>query len=402
MAAIAGVRGTGDWGTDERPKNFRETILWRNPNGMAPLTALMAKMKSESVDDPEFSWWEEELNALRLTMANGTAYSSSATSIVVTSNISSDARDAVAGDMFLVEKDLTTAYDHEIIVASSIVDSTTIIFKRGQAGTTPATIGVSAKLTKIGNVFEEGSGAPGAASRNPTKLYNYCQIFKTAYNLTNTAKNTKARTGNPVNNDKKRKMFDHSVALEMAAIFGKRHETTGSNGKPLRFTGGLLYMMSQYASDMITVFATTPTETTFTDAVYKVFNYDTGAGNERIVLAGNGALNSLNRLAANQSRTRVNFDGTIKLYGMELQKWILPQGTLYIKSHPLFNTHTRFTNEMLIVDPTCLIARPFRATTFQDNIQANDADELKGQWLTEEGFEVRHLKTMAWLSNFVV
>ena len=402
MAAIAGVRGTGDWGTDERPKNFRETILWRNPNGMAPLTALMAKMKSESVDDPEFSWWEEELNALRLTMANGTAYSSSATSIVVTSNISSDARDAVAGDMFLVEKDLTTAYDHEIIVASSIVDSTTIIFKRGQAGTTPATIGVSAKLTKIGNVFEEGSGAPGAASRNPTKLYNYCQIFKTAYNLTNTAKNTKARTGNPVNNDKKRKMFDHSVALEMAAIFGKRHETTGSNGKPLRFTGGLLYMMSQYASDMITVFATTPTETTFTDAVYKVFNYDTGAGNERIVLAGNGALNSLNRLAANQSRTRVNFDGTIKLYGMELQKWILPQGTLYIKSHPLFNTHTRFTNEMLIIDPTCLVARPFRATTFQDNIQANDADELKGQWLTEEGFEVRHLKTMAWLSNFVV
>ena len=402
MAAIAGVRGTGDWGADERPKNFRETILWRNPNGMAPLTALMAKMKSESVDDPEFSWWEEELNALRLTMANGTAYSSSATSIVVTSNISSDARDAVAGDMFLVEKDLTTAYDHEIIVASSIVDSTTIIFKRGQAGTTPATIGVSAKLTKIGNVFEEGSGAPGAASRNPTKLYNYCQIFKTAYNLTNTAKNTKARTGNPVNNDKKRKMFDHSVALEMAAIFGKRHETTGSNGKPLRFTGGLLYMMSQYASDMITVFATTPTETTFTDAVYKVFNYDTGAGNERIVLAGNGALNSLNRLAANQSRTRVNFDGTIKLYGMELQKWILPQGTLYIKSHPLFNTHTRFTNEMLIIDPTCLVARPFRATTFQDNIQANDADELKGQWLTEEGFEVRHLKTMAWLSNFVV
>jgi hypothetical protein len=153
---------------------------------------------------------------------------------------------------------------------------------------------------------------------------------------------------------------------------------------------------------MITVFSTTPTETTFTDAVYKVFNFDTGAGNERIVLAGNGALNSLNRLAAAQSRTRVNFDGTIKLYGMELQKWILPQGTLFVKSHPLFNNHTRFTNEMLIIDPTCLVARPFRATTFQDNIQANDADEVKGQWLTEEGFEIRHLKTMAWLSNFVV
>lgn len=402
MAAIAGVRGTGDWGTDERPKNFRETILWRNPNGQAPLTALMARMKSQSTDDAEFSWWEEELNALRLTMGNGTAYSSSDTSLVVTSNVSADARDCVAGDIFLVEKTLTSAYDNEIIIVSSVTDSSHVVFKRGQLGTSAATIGVAATMTKIGNVFEEGSGSPSAASRNPTKLYNYTQIFKTTYNLTNTAKTTKLRTGDPVAVDKKRKMFDHAVTLEMAAIFGKRFEGTGANGKPLRTTGGLLYMMSQYAPEMITVFATTPTESTFTDAVYKVFNYDSGAGSERIVLAGNGALNSLNRLAATQSRTRVNFDGTIKLYGMELQKWILPQGTLYVKSHPLFNNHTRFTNELLVIDPTCLVARPKRATLAQENIQANDADEVKGQWLTEEGFEIRHLKTMAWLSNFVV
>ena len=56
MTAIAGLRGTGDWATDERPKNFREMILWRRPNGKAPLTALMAKMKSEATNDPEFAW----------------------------------------------------------------------------------------------------------------------------------------------------------------------------------------------------------------------------------------------------------------------------------------------------------------------------------------------------------
>lgn len=54
--AVAGLRGTGDWGTDERPKNFREYILWRRPNGMAPLTALLSKMKSEKSNDPEFAW----------------------------------------------------------------------------------------------------------------------------------------------------------------------------------------------------------------------------------------------------------------------------------------------------------------------------------------------------------
>lgn len=399
--AVAGLRGTGDWGTDERPKNFRELILWRNPNGMAPLTALLSKMKNESTDDPEFAWYEEELNALRLTVNFPAGYSTTDTSIAVTSNVT-DATDVVPGDVFLVEKALTSAYNNEVIVASSVTNSTTIVFVRAQAGSSAAPIANGTFLTKIGNTFAEGSGAPNASTRNPTKMYNLCQIFKTTYDITETAKRTKTRTGDPVKNDKKRKMFDHSTAMELAFLFGKRYEGTGANGKPLRFTGGLLWFLSQYASSMITAFTTTPTETTFTDAVYKVFDYDSGAGDERIVFAGNGALNSLNKLAATQSRTRINFDGIIDVYGMKLQRWVFPQGTILIKSHPLFNVHSRFTNDMCILDPSALKYRYIRDTTFKDNIQANDADETKGQWLSECGLEVEHAKTMGWISNFVV
>ena len=153
---------------------------------------------------------------------------------------------------------------------------------------------------------------------------------------------------------------------------------------------------------MITVFSTTPTESTFTDAVYKVFDYDSGGGDERIVFAGNGALNSLNKLAATQTRTRVNFDGIVDVYGMKLQRWVLPQGTIYIKSHPLFNTHSKFTNDMMILDPSALRFRYMRDTAFKDNIQSPDADETKGQWLTEAGLELEHAKTMGYISNFVV
>jgi hypothetical protein len=399
--AVAGLRGTGDWATDERPKNFREMILWRNPNGQTPLTALLSKMKSESTSDPEYAWYEEELNALRLTVNFTTGYSTTDTSITVTSNVT-DATDVVAGDIFLVEKALTTAYNHEIVVASANGSAGVVAFTRASSGTSAAPIANGTFLTKIGNVFAEGTGAPSASTRNPTKMYNLCQIFKTTYDITNTAKNTKTRTGDPIKNDKKRKMFDHSVAMELAFLFGKRHETTGSNGKPLRFTGGLLWALSQYAPSMITAFTTTPTETTFTDAVYKVFDYNSGAGDERVVFAGNGFLNSLNKLAASQARTRVNFDGLIDVYGMKLQRWVLPQGTIYVKSHPLFNTHSRFTNDAAIIDPSSLKYRHMRDTTFKDNIQANDADETKGQWLTEAGLEAEHLKTMGWISNFVV
>ena len=87
---------------------------------------------------------------------------------------------------------------------------------------------------------------------------------------------------------------------------------------------------------------------------------------------------------------------------MKLQRWVLPQGTIYVKSHPLFNTHARFTNDMFILDPSALKYRYMRDTTFKDNIQANDEDQKKGQWLSECGLEMEHAKTMGWLSNFVV
>lgn len=402
MPTVAGLRGTGDWGTDERPKNFRELILWRNPNGMAPLTALLSKMRSESVDDPEFAWWEEELNAIRLEINYSTGYGTSATTLVV--NGGGDAQNLVPGDVLLVEGAITTSYANEILVVSSVTSSTTLVVKRAQAGTTETpTIADGTYLTKIGNVYEEGSGSPDAASRNPTKLYNLCQIFKTAYRITETAKRTRARTGDPLKNDKKRKMFDHSVALELAFLFGKRHETTGPNNKPLRFTGGILDLLSKYASSRIIPFTTTAdvTEDKFLDAIYPMFDYDTEAGNQRIGFCGNAFLNTLNKIAKNNTSTRINFNGVVDVYGMKLQRWILPQGEVYLRTHPLFNTHGRFTNDAFFFDPTVIKYRYMRDTTMQDNIQANDADEQKGQWLTEAGLEFQHAKTCAWVSNFV-
>lgn len=394
MPAIAGLRGTGDWATDERPKNFREYILWRDPNGMSPLTALLSKMGSESTNDPEFAWWEEQLNMIRVTMdATGAAAASTAFGLV------SGGLDLVPGDLLLVEKADQVTYDNEIVEVSSVTSDTAIVVKRGQAGTSAAATGASALLTKIGNRFAEGTNAPTASTRNPTKLHNFCQIFKTAYELTKTAEKTATRTGDPLKNDKKRKAFDHSVAIEMALLFGRRNETTGANGKPMRTMGGL----RSFLSSNVTVFSTTPTINTFLDAVYPVFDYSGGgAGNERIVFCGNGALNSLNKLIAGASGVRVNYNGKIDVYGMKLMEFILPQGVIYLRTHPLLNTHARYKDSMWIIDPSSLKWRYLRDTAPQDNIQANDADTKKGQWLTEAGLEVHHERTMGYLGNFVV
>lgn len=394
MAGIAGLRGTDDWGVDERPKNFREMILWRNPNGSAPLTAFMSRMKSESVNDPEFSWWEEELNPIRIQLSAGGAANVGSTAFTA----SSGALDLVPGDILLVEKAESATYDNELLLVSSVTNDTTFVAKRAQAGTTVAATTDTAFLTKIGNIYEEGSSSPDTSTRNPTKKTNYCQIFKTAYQISETAKLTYARTGDALKNDKKRKMFDHSVALEEAWMFGVAFEDT-SGTEPKRFTGGL----RSFISTNVKIYpqATAITEDFFLDDVYPIFDYDAGsAGSERIVLAGNGFLNTLNKMARQSASTRINFDGVVSTYGMNLQRWILPQGTLYVRTHPLMNVHGLYTNSAFIIDPSALVYRYMRDTKHQDNIQANDADLQKGQWLTEAGLEIRHEKTMAYLGNF--
>lgn len=395
--AFAGLRGTGDFGVDERPKNFREMILWRNPNGSAPLTALMSKMKTEKTDDPEFAWWEEEQNAIRVTV-DGIILAATTTLDLVSGGFL-----LVPGDLLLISQPTQTeAYTNEIMEVATITSDIAVEVVRGAAGTTAVDTVDLDNATKIGNVYSEGSSSPDVSNVNPVKQLNYTQIFKTAYELTGTVQVTRMRTGDPLKNDKKRKMFQHSAALEFAWLFGKAFETTGSNGKPKRYTGGLREFITSHAK-VYTTSSDPMTEDKFLDDVFPVFDYDAGnAGNERLIFAGNLFLNNLNKLARNSPSSRINFDGTVKTYGMELQKWILPQGSVMIRTHPLMNTHPVYTLSAFVIDPSAIVYRPLRDTKPQDNIQANDADTRKGQWMTEAGIEVRHEKTMAYLGNAVI
>lgn len=400
--AIAGLRGTGDWGTDERPKNFRETILWRNPNGKAPLFAMMARAKKETTDDPEFAWWEEEQAPLVL-QVNAAATTGDTALTVDTADY--DARELVSGDFLLIQGVTSTAYDNEIVEVSSTPSaSNSFTVSRGAAGTTADSIASGDYLTKVGSAFAEGVGAPDATTRNPTKYYNYTQIFRTKYEITNTAKETRARTGDALKNDKKRRMFDHSSSLEYAILMGKRWEGTGSNGKPKRTTGGLIEFLStavtQGYTHCIKVFSTTPDEDDILDAIYPVFNWESeGAGDERVVLCGNVFLNTLNKIAKDSNSTRINFDKTIEMWGMNLQRWIFPQGTIFLRTHPLMNVHPLFKKGAFVLNGAGLIWRPLRNrdTKMRDNIQQNDADAQEGEWLTEGGVEFHHLPTMAYL-----
>jgi Family of unknown function (DUF5309) len=406
MSGIAGLRGTGDWGTDERPKNFREGILRFNPNGTAPIFALSSKAGKRTTDDPEFAWWAEGNVLIRL-QVNG-ALAAGDTVIVVDSvdptsttlgaNLGT-ATNLKNGDILLVEPLADSAtFNHEIIRVQDVQSDTTFTVQRGVGGTTPGSIANDQWLTVISSAYAEGTGVPPAVSRNPIKYNNFIQIFKDTYELTGTADNTKTRTNNNYSEDKKRKMFKHSSDIEWSMLFGRPNETTGENGKPLRYMGGI---RSFIPSTNVTVFPAAVTPSAFLDAIAPVFDFDTGAGDQRIVFAGNQALIELSKIFANEVLFNVN--NVVKTYGMDFQEFVLPNGKIMLRSHPLLSRHPLYRKSAFVLDFDAIKyvtqkGRPDGKAT--DDVQAKDEDVRRGFWQTDASMEVDYGGlTMAYLGN---
>lgn len=396
---FAGLRGTGSYGTDERPKNFREMILWLQPNGKAPLFALTSRARTQRTDDPEFAWWEEVMTICRVRINNLGGYNNAATVLTVDGG---DARELIPGDLLQYEKPTETGlYDNEILRVVSVQSATQITVTRGFAGTTPGNLADDAWLMRVGNAQSEGNLSISSSSTNPVKFKNYTQIFKTPYQITKSDLETKKRTGDPKKNEQKRKSFQHAEKIEQQLFWGIASETTDptNNNMPLRTTMGL----RSFIQSNVKIWTTTPTEDEFIDFVAPVFDYESGeAGNERLVFCGNGFLNKLNQLRRDHTNTNINYQGDITYFGMDLQKFKIPQGTLYIKSHPLMNVHPVYKNSFFVVNGAGIIYRPLggRDTKLETNIQPNDADYIKDQWLTECGFEFHFERTFAYGGGF--
>lgn len=412
--AVGGVRGTGNWGEDERPRDFRNMILWTQPEGDTPIFALMGRAKKKSVSDPEFHWWAEKKDIVQLQLngAPGAGTPGSNQTLTV-HGVDPDSDYAAtygsalhlkAGDVLLVQGTLQNTFAAEHVrVATTPTSATSVEVTRDVTGVgTAPDIPDGTTLLLIGSAYAEGTRSPDAASRNPQKWYNYTQIFKDTYEVTGTAEKTETRTGDPIKNDKLRKSFDHARGYELALLYGRKSETVGTNGKPMRYMGGLREFIP---STHQTIFPGTPqSEQDFIDACRPAYDWSTPAGDSRILFGGNGMAVALAKMARNSAgHGRVNFGEKVTMYGMRLKEIELPFGTIYFKRHPLLSRDSTMTNSGFLVDFSCLEYKYLRGrdTRAKDNVQHNDEDTRKGQWLTEASCLVdQGGLSMAFIHNF--
>ncbi len=387
---IQGLRDTSNFVTDQRPKNWRETIMLLYPNGKAPLTALTTLMKSSSTDDPEFNWWEKSFPSQRMVLG-GNITTIAQTDIVVASG----AKGVREGHLVLVEQT-----DEIMRVVADAQSDTLIQVSRGYSGTTPTTVaditaaGVNVNIRVVGNANEEGSLAPTGINYDPTKVFNYTQIFRNTLEMTRTASKTRLRTGDQVKEAKRECLELHSIEMEKAFWWGKRNETT-LKGKPIRTTGGFLSFID--SSNVVANAGAALSMATLEGWLERIFRY---GSNEKIGFCGNLFLLGIQQTVRKNSHVQIQ--SGIKEFGMNVSRLFCPFGELVLKTHPLFNQLTGGTTNSVryygwnsncaILDPQEIKYRNFidADTKYQKDLQDNGMDGMQSGYLTEAGIEVHN------------
>lgn len=409
-----GMRGTGDWVTDQRPLNWRQNILYLYPNGMTPLTAILSMMGQKEVDDAQFHWWTEQIGSVDGAVAGvftlpdlSVAYAAGGVAedvlyITVTATLGNQIR---AGHQIL----LRDASDYRVDVVGKVSDVSiagaiailSVILLEADNNSPDHDLSDCDTFKIIGNINSEGAEMPNAIALNPVKHYNYTQIFRSPLSITRTARKTHLRTGDDYQKAKRECLEYHSIEMELAFLWGIRTERVGDNGKPERTTMGVINYIRNNAPGNVDDYTLNPAyagmtwvtggEIWFKAMLEQIFRY---GANEKLALVGSGALLGIDALA--MAGGQVNLQPAQKTYGMAITSWITPFGTIHMKTHPLFSYDATTRNMMVILEPKELEYKFIDDTGFYGESSAKTHPEGYGhrridgteeEYLTECGLE---------------
>ena len=385
MAAIQGLRGTGQFDSDFRPKNYRELFTLLEPNGNAPLNALLSMASSEGTDDPEFKNFRDELPERKLSINNGAGYNDSATDLVIDSG--ADNLFAVAGTI------VVNSATNEVMRVSADAGSTSLTVERNIGGTSHS-ITDGDELFIAGSAYAEGAGSPTGVSFDATVASNFTQIFRTAFTVTETLRSTNLRTGDKEDELATKALKLHMSDIERAMFFSRKHEKDATSANPTRFTGGLMNTITNVIDRSTN--SNTMTEKQFDDALIEdIFAF---GSKQKIMFCGAKVAGHLQQFGKNRWQPTV-VEGT---YGVNLTQYSTFAGDLMVHLHPQFRQVPGMDNAAVILDFPYLSYRYLegRDTQLLRDRQANDSDQVKHEYLTESGLEMLQDKVHAVIKNW--
>jgi hypothetical protein len=283
------------------------------------------------------------------------------------------------------------------------------------AGAAVTTLDAEGQAVVIGTSYEQGSGAPDVWSQELENDYGYTQIFKTACEMTNTARATVYRG---YSDEWSRlwnlKLREHKVDIERALLFGMRGSQSG-----IQYTEGVVGHILQNGSNSDGVIGDysegvpylgsyLTSEVTY-DGLLSAFEtmYDParGGSSSKLCLASLPVVSHFNKIGGfaegslSSNLSQYNFESSTGTFGHKVMKVETVHGDCTIVKEPLFRNNA--SGHMCFVDLDHVSYRPLvgngvnRDTSITTNVQQADEDLRKDMILTEAGLEVSLPETHA-------
>ena len=295
---------------------------------------------------------------------------------------------------------------------------TTIVVKTiaNSAGSGTTTLDDNGDCVVIGTSYEQGSGAPDVWSQKMDNDYGYTQIFKTACEMSNTARATVYRGyAGEWQRIWNLKLREHKVDIERAMLFGMRgsqggiqytegivgnilvNGTATTDGTIGSYSEGVPYLASYATSELTYDGLLTAFETMYDPA--------RGGSSAKLCLASLPVVSHFNKLSGFMENSMVatetayNFEKSQGAFGHNIMKVETVHGDCSLVKEPLFRNNA--SGHMCFVDLDHVSYRPLvgngvnRDTSVTTNVQAADEDLRKDMILTEAGLEVSLPETHA-------
>jgi hypothetical protein len=378
VTVIQGSRATAaSYGVnaDKRVEEIKDEIFLLEPSA-APLVLLTNKARREEVQNPEFKWLEQESIPFTDRVNNGSGHTAGDLTI-----------DVDNGAYFQPNMTVLVQRTGEVMFVSS-VSSNELTVTRSWGGTAAAALLDNDQLTILGSTALEGTTSETAWGSKSVTKNNYTEIVRDPFQVTRTVMVSDLYGGADLDVMAKVRGIEHAQAIELKILFGEKNEDTSGN-TPRRSTGGVEELISSYSDDYGGAFSLEE----LNSSAENMFRY---GSNTKMLFAGKSAISSISTAAAGL----LELVPADKTFGIAINRLLTPHGVFNVVKHDLFegDTHAKMG---LVVDIDNLGYAFLRDsdTKLRMNIQANDSDTRKDEYLTEMGLFRAHERTHGKISN---
>ena len=415
--------------------NFSDRVADLAPDE-SPFFVYLSKVAKVPTDDPQFRFLEDR-NKIAITdraflIQAAVTLSAAGSLTTVTFDTAGGASvDWLVKGMVVAigeDDDSTNQPAHNIVRIESLSDSgsytTAQVRTISKAGAASAELAIddNTKCMVVGTSFEEGSGSPDVWSQELDNDYGYTQIFKTACELTNTARATRYRGyADEWQRIWNLKLREHKVDIERAMLFGQRASIQGiqysegiagqimKNSQSNAVVGGGQVSYNEGEAYFKSV---TAAEWTYDDMLTDlevIFDPARGGNSSKLALCSLPVISHFNKMGDggfidkslnySSSPSRYMIERAKGSFGHQVTKVDTIHGDITMVKEPLFRSLA--SGFMCMVDLDHVSYRPLvgnglnRDTHIITNVQSDDEDLRKDMILTEAGLEVSLPETHA-------